>query len=377
VQEVLDRFRHPQLGRRILSQLIPKLEKAGDKLGRKPNLMEVCGTHTVSISSTGIRDLLNSYVNLKSGPGCPVCVTDHSDIDVMLALARQEGVILTTFGDMIRVPGTGGSLAEEAAEGADIRLVYSTLDAVKLAEENPHKDVIFLGIGFETTTPTVAAALQFAEARKLKNFLIYSVHKVVPPVMRVLLTDPEVMIDGFILPGHVSVITGRKLWDFVAEEYRCPASVVGFEAVDILLGINDIIDQILSGQPKVTNMYARAVSEEGNPEARRLVDHFFTHGDSAWRGMGIVPGSGTFLKAEFGKFHAEEKYPVRIPDSKPPRGCACGEVLKGKIWPYECPLFNNGCNPVSPVGPCMVSSEGACAAYYRYHRDQYKKPVSM
>ena len=291
MQEVLDRFRHPQLGRRILSQLIPKLEKAGDKLGRKPNLMEVCGTHTVSISSTGIRDLLNSYVNLKSGPGCPVCVTDHSDIDVMLALARQEGVILTTFGDMIRVPGTGGSLAEEAAEGADIRLVYSTLDAVKLAEENPHKDVIFLGIGFETTTPTVAAALQFAEARKLKNFLIYSVHKVVPPVMRVLLTDPEVMIDGFILPGHVSVITGRKLWDFVAEEYRCPASVVGFEAVDILLGINDIIDQILSGQPKVTNMYARAVSEEGNPEARRLVDHFLL--------MGILPGEawGSFPAA--------------------------------------------------------------------------------
>jgi len=366
----LDKFRRPELGKNILSQLIPKLQRIDDKLGKKPNLMEVCGTHTVSISHTGIRDLLSEYVNLKSGPGCPVCVTDHCDIDSMLALARQEGVIITTFGDMMRVPGTGGSLAEQSAEGADIRVVYSTLDAVKVAEENPGKDVIFLGIGFETTTPTVAAALKLAEEKGLNNFYLYSAHKVVPPVMRILLEDPEVNIDGFILPGHVSVITGRKMWEFVAKDYNCPASVVGFESVDILIGINDLVDQILKGEAKVTNQYSRAVTEEGNPAARELVDRYFTPVEAAWRGIGNVPESGLGLRDEYRQFRVEEKYPVRVTDSNPPKGCACGEVLKGKLWPYECPLFDNGCNPVYPVGPCMVSSEGACSAYYRYHRNQ-------
>lgn len=369
MQEVLDKFRRPELGKRILSQLIPKLQKINDTSGRKPSLMEVCGTHTVSISSTGIRDLLSDYVNLKSGPGCPVCVTDHSDIDGMLSLAMHENVILTTFGDMMRVPGTEGSLAEQSAEGADIRVVYSTLDAVKVAEKNPGRDVVFLGIGFETTIPTVAAALKLAGEKGLDNFYLFSAHKIVPPVVRLLLEDPEVNIDGFILPGHVSVITGRKSWDFVAREYHCPASVVGFEAVDILLGINDLADQIMKGKPQVTNMYTRAVSENGNPAARELVNRYFTPVDATWRGIGNVPGSGMRIRDEYRRFRAEEKYPVQVTDSKPPKGCACGEVLKGKIWPYECPLFDNGCNPVSPVGPCMVSSEGACSAYYRYHRN--------
>ena len=369
MQEVLDKFRHPELGKRILEEVIPKLEKSGDMLGRKPSLMEVCGTHTVSISHTGIRDLLSELVDLKSGPGCPVCVTDHSDIDAMLGFARQEGVILATFGDMMRVPGTEGSLAEQSAEGADIRVVYSTLDAVQIAEENPQKDIVFLGIGFETTTPTVAAALKLAEENKLNNFTIYSVHKVVPPVMQILLADPENNIDGFILPGHVSVITGRKSWDFIAEEFGCPASVVGFEAVDILLGINDLLDQLLKGEPKVSNMYSRAVTEEGNPAAQELVARFFEPSPAVWRGIGMVPDSGLRVRDEFKQFRVEEKYPIQVKDSKPPKGCACGEVLKGKIWPYQCSLFDNGCNPVYPVGPCMVSSEGACAAYYRYHRN--------
>ena len=373
MQEVLDRFRRPELGKRILAELVPKLQRASDCLGRKPNLMEVCGTHTVSISQTGIRDLLKELVNLKSGPGCPVCVTDHSDIDGMLALARQERVTLTTFGDMIRVPGSGGSLAEQTAEGADIRVVYSTLDAVQVAEENPDRDVVFLGIGFETTTPTVAAALKLAEEKGLDNFFLYSAHKIVPPVMRILLTDPEANIDGFILPGHVSVITGRKAWDFVAEDYNCPGAVVGFEAVDILLGINDLIEQILKGESKVTNMYSRVVTEEGNLAAQELVEHYFTPADAAWRGIGIVPESGMKVRDQFRKFRVEEKYSIEVPDSKPPKGCACGEVLKGKLWPYQCPLFGNSCNPVSPVGPCMVSSEGACSAYYRFHRNLKNK----
>lgn len=369
MQETLDKFRRPELGRCILSELIPKLDQINDKLGRKLNLMEVCGTHTVSISHTGIRDLLKDHVDLKSGPGCPVCVTDHSDIDAMLALAGHEKVTLTTFGDMMRVPGRGGSLAEQKAEGSDIRVVYSTLDAVKIAEENPERDVVFLGIGFETTTPTVAAALQLAEKSRLNNFYLFSVHKVVPPALHVLLADPEVNIDGFILPGHVSVILGRKAWDFLGKDYNCPASVVGFEAVDILLGINDLADQVLSGKAHVSNMYSRAVSEEGNPAARHLVDRYFTPGDAAWRGIGTIPGSGMFVRDEFRAFRVEEKYPVSVGDSRPPKGCACGEVLKGKIWPHDCPLFANTCTPVSPVGPCMVSSEGACSAYYRYHRD--------
>lgn len=369
MQEILDKFRRPELGKQVLAELIPKLNQAADKFGRKLSFMEVCGTHTVSISHTGIRDLLSNYVNLKSGPGCPVCVTDHSDIDAMLELARQEKVTLTTFGDMVRVPGKGGSLAEQKAEGADIRIVYSTLDAVQIAEDNPGRDVVFLGIGFETTTPTVAAALQVAEKKRVDNFYLYSVHKVVPPAMHVLLSDPDVKIDGFILPGHVSVVLGRKAWDFVAEDYNCPAAVVGFEAVDILLGINDLADQVLNGQAKVSNMYSRAVKEEGNPAARQMVDRYFTPGDAAWRGIGIVPGSGMFIRDEFRRFRAEEKYPVAVSDSQPPRGCACGEVLKGKIWPQQCPLFGATCTPVSPVGPCMVSSEGACSAYYRYHRE--------
>lgn len=369
MQEVLDKFRRPEIGKKILTEVIPKLQQAGDMLGRKPALMEVCGTHTVSISHTGIRDLLSDLVDLKSGPGCPVCVTDHGDIDAMLGLARQEGVILTTFGDMIRVPGTEGSLAEQSAAGADIRVVYSTLDAVRIAEDNPQNDVVFLGIGFETTTPTVAAALKLADEKELGNFSIYSVHKVVPPVMEVLLTDSENNIDGFILPGHVSVITGRKSWEFIAEKYDCPASVAGFEAVDILLGINDLVEQILCGEPRVTNMYSRAVTEEGNLAAQAMVHRFFEPSQAAWRGIGLVPDSGMRVRDEFKRFRVEERYPVKVKDSKPPKGCACGEVLKGKIWPYECPLFDNGCNPISPVGPCMVSSEGACSAYYRYHRN--------
>lgn len=369
MQEVLDKFRRPELGKSILSQLIPKLQEMDDRLGKKPTLMEVCGTHTVAISHTGLRDLLSEYVDLKSGPGCPVCVTDQGDIDRMIALSRREGIILTTFGDMLRVPGTEGSLAEQSAEGADIRIVYSTLDAVKVAEENPHRDVVFLGIGFETTTPTAAAALKLAETKGLKNFYHFSAHKIVPPVMRILLEDPEVNIDGFILPGHVSVITGRKLWDFVAEDYNCPASVIGFEPVDILLGINNLVDQMLKGEAKVTNMYSRAVSEEGNPIARELVEHYFASVDADWRGMGTVPNSGLEIRNKYRRFRVEEKYSLPVVHSKPPNGCACGEVLKGKMWPYECPLFDNGCDPVYPMGPCMVSSEGACAAYYRYHRN--------
>jgi len=372
----LAKFRHPEIGKKILKGLIPKLEMAEDKLGRKLNIMEVCGTHTVSISQTGIRDLLASYVNLKSGPGCPVCVTDHEDIDWMLALAEQDGVIITTFGDMMRVPGSGGSLMERKASGADIRVVYSVLDAVETAEQNPTREVIFLGVGFETTVPTIAASLQAAEEKGLNNFYLFSAHKVVPPALKVLLEDPEVNIDGLILPGHVSVILGRRAWDFLAEDYGCPSAVVGFEAVDILLGIDNLADQILKGKAKVANAYPRAVREEGNITAQRLTNRYFAPVEAKWRGIGVIPGSGLELKDDFLRFNARHRFEVEVPGVEGPKGCACGEVLKGKICPYECPLFAATCRPVSPVGPCMVSSEGACAAYYRYHRDLKEGGIS-
>jgi len=365
----LNKYRQPDIGKRILKNLVPKLERINDGLGRKLNLMEVCGTHTVNISQTGIRDLLFPYVNLKSGPGCPVCVTDYREIDWMLALADIEGVIITTFGDMMRVPGSGGSLVERRAAGADVRVVYSGLDAVKTALNNPEREVIFLGVGFETTVPTVAASLKEAEALGLDNFSIFSAHKVVPPALRILLEDPEIKIDGLILPGHVSVILGRRAWDFLAEEYGCPSAVVGLEAVDILLGINNLADQILQGKAEAANVYPRAVKEEGNKAAQELIDRYFTAADAQWRGIGTIPQSGLELAGEFKKFDAKDRFQVSPGESKDIKGCSCGDVLKGKIWPNQCPLFANACTPMSPVGPCMVSSEGACAAYYRFHRN--------
>ncbi|HBT20357.1 MAG TPA: hydrogenase formation protein HypD [Peptococcaceae bacterium] len=369
MREILDKFRQPDVGRRILNKLIPKLERLNDRLGRKLNLMEVCGTHTVNISQTGIRELLLPYVNLKSGPGCPVCVTDYGEIDWMLALADIERVIITTFGDMMRVPGSGGSLMERRAAGADVRVVYSGLDAVKTALNNPQWEVVFLGVGFETTVPTVAASLQEAESMGIRNFSVFSAHKVVPPALRILLEDPEVNIDGLILPGHVSVIIGRRAWDFIAEEYGCPSAVVGFEAVDILLGINNLADQILDGKAEVANMYPRAVTEEGNKAAQELIKKYFNSADAQWRGIGIIPQSGLELADEFKKFDAKNKFQINPGKSREIRGCSCGDVLKGKIWPNQCPLFASVCTPMSPVGPCMVSSEGACAAYYRFHRN--------
>ncbi|NLO89103.1 MAG: hydrogenase formation protein HypD [Clostridia bacterium] len=369
MQEILNKYRKPDMGKRILKNLVPKLERINDRLGRKLNLMEVCGTHTVNISQTGIRDLLLPYVNLKSGPGCPVCVTDNREIDWMLALADIKGVIITTFGDMMRVPGSRGSLVEQKAAGADVRVVYSGLDAVKTALNNPEREVIFLGVGFETTVPTVAASLMEAETLGLENFSVFSAHKVVPPALRILLEDPEIKIDGLILPGHVSVILGRKAWDFLAEEYGCPSAVVGFEAVDILLGVNNLADQILQGKAEVANAYPRAVKEEGNKAAQELIDRYFTVTDAQWRGIGTIPQSGLELAGEFKKFNAKDRFHVSPGESRVPKGCACGDVLKGKIWPNQCPLFAGACTPTSPVGPCMVSSEGACAAYYRFHRN--------
>ncbi len=329
-------------------------------------VMEVCGTHTVAIARSGLRELLPEHIRLISGPGCPVCVTDDHDLDQVWALALQEGVILATFGDMMRVPGTRGSLQEAKGRGADVRVVYSATDALALARENPAAEVVFLGVGFETTVPTVAVAVEQALAEGLENFSVFSLHKLVPPVLEALLEDPEVRIDAFINPGHVCTIIGSTPFEFVAAKYRKPCVITGFEPVDILEALLMIVRQHAEGRAEVEIQYRRAVRPEGNPVARAYIDKYFMPAAARWRGLGVVPASGLELRPEYRALDARTRFPLAVEPGRRPRGCSCGEVLKGVKLPYECPLFGKACTPARPVGPCMVSSEGSCAAYYRY-----------
>lgn len=359
-------FSNAHLGRLFLPKLIDLARKATDQLGRPLVLMEVCGTHTVAISRSGLRSLLADHMELRSGPGCPVCVSDQSDIDRIIALARLPGVIMATFGDMVRVPGTGSSLEKERALGARVEVCYSPREALSLACNSPDKEIIFLGVGFETTMPAIALTIAEAERQGLNNFTVLSIHKRVPPAMKVLLDDPELRIDGLILPGHVCTITGRKVFDFISSKYRIPAVIAGFEPADIMQAIYLLLEQIARGEARTTIGYTRLVHENGNEKARMIIDEFFEPVDAPWRGFGPIPGSGMALRAIRRQFDAARKFPVEIPPSSPPEGCACGQVLRGKRKPGDCPLFGEACTPSAPVGPCMVSSEGACAAYYRY-----------
>lgn len=360
--------------RSVAQALVRRLTERAASLGRTVNLMEVCGTHTVAISRFGLRRLLPPQVKLLSGPGCPVCVTDQADIDLFLVLARQPGVIVTTFGDMIKVPGSETTLAAEKAQGRDIRIVYSPLDALAVAEANPDKLVVFYAVGFETTAPMVAAALELSVERSLTNFAIYPVHKTVPKALAALLAAPGVRIDGFILPGHVSAIIGAGAYKEITEQYGVPAVVTGFEGNDILLAIDMLLAQLAAGEARVEVEYRRAVSWEGNRTAQEILDRFFVPSDAAWRGIGVIPGTGLSLRPEYAHFDVRNRFDTAALAAKlpppPPKlaGCACGEVLQGIKLPTECRLFGKACTPISPVGPCMVSSEGSCAAYYRYER---------
>jgi len=335
-------------------------------IGRPVNFMEVCGTHTVAIFRHGIRSLLPEGLRLLSGPGCPVCVTSIKDIDTAIAIARMNDAILTTFGDMMRVPGGKQSLMEVRAEGADIRIVYSPLDSLKLAKENKDKKVVFFSAGFETTAPSTAATVSEAERMGIPNFYLYSVHKVVPPALEALLRSEDVRIDGFILPGHVSTIIGTRPYKFIPEKYSIPCAVTGFEANDILSGIAMLLKQIIEGKVSVEVEYKSVVKEEGNPKAIQFIEDFFEPADSYWRGIGMIPGSGLRLKDKWKHRNAEVIFDLEVPDIAEPKGCMCGLVLRGIKMPSECPLFAKVCNPDKPVGACMVSSEGSCAAYYRY-----------
>lgn len=332
-------------------------------------LMEVCGTHTVSIFRSGIRSLLPQPVQLLSGPGCPVCVTDQRDIDAFIEMSRQEDVIVATFGDLMRVPGSGSSLQKERAEGRDIRVVYSTMDALNVARKHPQKKVVFLGVGFETTAPTIAAALATAKETGQTNFFVYAANKRVPPALEALISLENVRIDGFILPGHVSVVTGLKAYQPFFDAHRVPCVVSGFEPADILQAILRLVNQIEKRAPALENAYGRAVTDEGNPKARRMMDRVFQTTNAVWRGIGKIPGSGLAIREAFSAFDAKRQFSLQVPKTEGPKGCACGEILTGAKAPPDCPLYKTRCTPENPVGPCMVSSEGTCAAYYKYHTE--------
>lgn len=359
----VDEFRDPELAQALLATL---KREAGD---RPLRLMEVCGTHTVAIFRSGVRQLLDGVVDLLSGPGCPVCVTAQRDIDYGIGLAELAGVTLATFGDMVKVPGTRGSLQQARARGADVRIVYAANDAVRLAAANPSRRVVFLGVGFETTAPTVAAALLEAKRRGIDNFFVFSVHKLVPPALRALLASGETPLDGLILPGHVSAIIGEGPYRFLSEEYGLAAAITGFEPLDVLRGIVELVSAVRTGRPAVVNRYERAVAREGNRAALGLMAEVFAPADADWRGLGRIPGSGLALREEYAPYDAARAFRVDVSHSREPAGCACGPVLRGAAKPPECALFARACTPERPVGPCMVSTEGTCAAYYAYGRD--------
>lgn len=330
-------------------------------------LMEVCGTHTVAIARNGIRSLMPEGCRLASGPGCPVCVTSNHDIDAVIALARVPGVILTTFGDMTRVPGSTSSLLKEQAAGRDVRIVYSPLDALAIAKENPERQVVFVGVGFETTTPLIAIAIKRAKAMGLANFSVFAAHKNMPNAMDVLMRDPNLKVDALILPGHVSTIIGMEPWRFLAEKYGIPGVITGFEPLDVLEGIAMIMRQLHEGRAEIENAYTRGVMPQGNPVALAAIDEVFETCTATWRGLGPIEGSGYRIREEFAQFDALRRFEPEIEPTQEPKGCRCGDVLRGIMAPNECPLFRRVCTPENPVGPCMVSSEGSCAAYFRYY----------
>jgi hydrogenase expression/formation protein HypD len=332
----------------------------------RARFMEFCGGHTVAIFRYGIRQVLPKTIEMVSGPGCPVCVTATTDIDKSIALAQIPGVIITTFGDMLKVPGSRSSLQKARAGGADVRMVYSPLDALKIAVENPEKSVVFLGIGFETTAPGVAASVLQAEEQNIRNYYVLSQHKLSPPAIRAILNAGEVKLSGLICPGHVSAITGSQAWDFVASEFGIPCVVSGFEPLDILQCIDMLTKQVENEELKVEIAYRRGVTREGNTHAQKLMDNVFEPCPANWRGIGVILDSGLKLRKPYKHHDAEVQFDIKVAPSVEPKGCLCGEVLRGVKTPLDCSLFRKVCTPESPVGPCMVSSEGSCSAYFLY-----------
>ncbi|MEI6765180.1 MAG: hydrogenase formation protein HypD [Bacteroidota bacterium] len=348
----------------IVEQLVKSIKAVSKK---EISLMEVCGGHTMSIQKFGLPSLLPENIKLVSGPGCPVCVSSRKFIDTAVAYSRMDDVIITTFGDLIRVPGSVSSLEKEKAAGADVRIVYSPLTAIDIAKQNPQKKVIFLGIGFETTSPTSAAAVANAYSQKVPNFFLFSSHKIMPPAMAALI-DEGVTINGYICPGHVSTITGSAIYEPIAAQYNLGCVISGFEPVDILQSVLMLVTQYERGEAKVENQYSRVVKAEGNLKAQALLNEVFTLRDDWWRGLGVIPLSGMAPREKYKMYDAEQAIPIVVPEPEEPKGCICGEILKGLKNPKECKLFGKVCTPTNPIGACMVSSEGACQAFYKYSR---------
>jgi hydrogenase expression/formation protein HypD len=319
----------------------------------------------MAIHRFGIPSLLPGTIELLSGPGCPVCVTSRTFIDTAIAMCRLPGIIITTYGDLIRIPGSFSSLEREKAEGADVRIVYSTLDALEIARKNQGKKIVFPGIGFETTTPSSAVALLEAKKQKISNFYLLSSHKTMPLAMMALI-DAGIRIDGYIGPGHVSAIAGAGMYAPLFARYPLSIVISGFEPVDLLQSIYMIVQQVEKNERKLENQYKRVVTQEGNLKARALVEEVFEPADDWWRGLGIIPGSGMAIRKEFADFDAIKQIPLHVEPAEEPSGCICGDVLKGIKKPVECKLFRKVCTPVNPIGACMVSNEGACQAYFRY-----------
>lgn len=357
----VDEFRNNEYSKKLV-------DKLNNISSEKINIMEVCGTHTMAIFRYGIRDVLPPNVNLISGPGCPVCVTPQSYIDTALALSSEKDVIIATFGDMMKVPGKKGSLSVKNAEGADVRIVYSPMDCLDMASRNPSKKIVFLAVGFETTAPMTAVTAMEAKKSNISNLFFLTAHKIVPPVMEALVQDSDLNIDGLLLPGHISAIIGTKPYEFLSEKYNIPGVVTGFEPLDILQGLNTLVSLIGKKDYRIVNEYKRVVKSEGNSIAVKYLNSAFNIVDSSWRGIGRIPRSGLEFNREYEEFDAIVHFKINYEEYDGNPYCKCGEILKGLIKPPDCPLFKKLCTPENPVGSCMVSSEGTCAAYYRYHR---------
>ncbi len=360
----IDGFRNPGVAAQFVRMIAEQGRALADQ-GRRVQIMEVCGSHTMAIGRYGIRQLLPESVELISGPGCPVCVTDPGYIDTAIMLAGR-GAILATFGDMIRVPGSDSDLTRCRSAGGDVRVCYAPSAAVDLARNHPEREVVFLAVGFETTVAPVVSVIDEARHAGVRNLSLLTAFKLVPPALRALLTDKDIKIDAFLCPAHVSAIIGSQAYVPFAAEYHVPCVVAGFEPLDILFGVYGIHGQVLKSEARVENQYARVVRPGGNPKAQARMAQYLGPVDAVWRGIGVIPASGLGLRAEFAVYDAEKKFSVPVRPGRQHAGCRCGDVIKGKLRPTACGLFATVCTPDQPVGPCMVSAEGTCAAYFKY-----------
>ena len=361
----VNEFRNPEKALALQKEIA----KLSQEIDRHLKIMEVCGGHTHSIFKYGIEEILPHNIELIHGPGCPVCVMPKGRIDEAIALCQNPNIIFTTFGDTMRVPGSKISLLQAKAQGADVRMVYSPLDSLKIAKENPHKEIVFFGLGFETTAPSTAFTILQATAENITNFSMFSNHVLVIPALKALLNNPDLQLDGFVGPGHVSMVIGTKPYEFISQEYHKPIVISGFEPLDIFQSIWMLLKQIVENRCEVENQYNRLVEPNGNKNALQAMNQVFTVREKfEWRGLGEIPNSGFKIREEYAQFDAEVKFTIpnlKVADHK---ACQCGEILKGVLKPWQCKVFGTACTPETPIGTCMVSSEGACAAYYKYGR---------